>query len=236
MKMFKTVPMRSLFVLLGLIAAIEMLLMLTLNAALEEANYLNWVRATCDAVLLAVICVPLLYNYQFRPLQMAYHDHLTGLPNRLLLDDRLELALIVAKREKKNCAVIYLDMDRFKPVNDTYGHRVGDAILKQVSERVRGCVRESDTVARIGGDEFIVLLTSIGEASVAERVVQKIVVELTRPFDVNGKNIELGVSAGIALYPKHGKDGIALLDAADDAMYCAKNDSEANYCFASKEV
>ncbi|MBI5889488.1 MAG: GGDEF domain-containing protein [Nitrosomonadales bacterium] len=228
--------MRNFFVLLGMIAAIEMLFMMTVNVALEEAHYSKWVRALVDAGVLAVVCIPLLFNYQLRPLQMAYRDHLTGLPSRLLFHDRLAQALVVARREKKNCAVIYLDLDRFKPVNDTYGHRIGDVVLNQVAERICGCVRESDTVARIGGDEFTVLLTSIAEATVAERVVRKIVVELTRPFEVSGRHIGLGVSAGIALYPDHGQDGIALLDAADDAMYCAKVSNDADYCFASRNT
>lgn len=234
MEMSKTVPMRSFFVLLGLIASAEVLLMLTVNVVLEDDPY--WVRAIADAGILATVCAPFLLNYQLRPLLMAYHDNLTGLPNRLLFYDRLAQALIVAKREKRNCAVIFMDLDRFKPVNDTYGHRVGDTVLRQVAERIRSCVRGSDTVARIGGDEFTVLLPSIVEAADAEKVVQKIETELSKPFEVNGRLIELGVSAGIALYPEDGNDGTALLDAADDAMYCAKLSNETTYCMASRSI
>ncbi len=234
--MSNTVPMQSFFVLLCLIAATEMLLMVTLNVMLEDTSYPYWVRALADAAILAAICAPFLLNYQLRPLLMAYHDNLTGLPNRLLFYDRLAQALIAAKREKRNCAVIFMDLDRFKPVNDTYGHRVGDTVLRQVAERVRSCVRESDTVARIGGDEFTVLLPVIVEAADAEKVVQKIEAELFRPFEVNGRHIELGVSAGIALYPDHGKDGTTLLDAADDAMYCAKLSQEVTHCMASRSI
>lgn len=236
MEMSKTVPMQGFFVLLGLIAATEMLIMLTVNVAMEDALYPYWARVAADAAVLAVVCVPFLLNYQLRPLLMAYHDNLTGLPNRLLFHDRLAQALIAARREKRNCAVIFMDLDRFKPVNDTYGHRIGDAVLRLVAERIRSCVRGSDTVARIGGDEFTVLLPVVAGAGDVEKVMQKIEAELSKPFEANGRRIELGVSAGIAIYPDHGKDGMTLLDAADDAMYCAKLSNEATYCMASRSV
>lgn len=220
--MNEAIPMRSFFMLLGVISVVEMLLMLTVEPLLLSGGYPFWVRAMVDAGLLAIICVPFMTNYQLRPMQMAYHDSLTGLPNRLLFNDRMEHALLVAKRQQSSCAVIFLDLDRFKPINDLCGHRVGDVVLKQAAARIEGCMRESDTVARIGGDEFAILLPNpVGRAE-ADQVVQKISEALSRPFDVRGKQLDLGVSAGIAFYPADGTDGMMLLDAADDAMYRVK--------------
>lgn len=220
--MNEAIPMRSFFMLLGLIAIVEMLLMLTVEPLMISQGYPFWIRGVVDAGLLAIICVPIMMNYQLRPMQMAYHDSLTGLPNRLLFNDRLEHALLVAKREKNSCAVIFLDLDNFKPINDVFGHRVGDVVLKQAAARIEGCMRESDTVARIGGDEFAILLPNPVDSADADQVVQKITDAVSRPLEVRGRQLEVGVSAGIAFYPVDGTDGMMLLDAADDAMYRVK--------------
>lgn len=143
--------------------------------------------------------------------------------------------MVAGKRDGRGCAVIFMDLNRFKPINDTYGHRTGDAILKQVASRIEGCVRESDTVARIGGDEFAILLPQTTTAFDAEKAVRKIAAELSKPFDIQNKYLHIGVSAGIAFYPLHGLDGASLLDAADDAMYCAKA-SSGLYCFAEQKA
>jgi diguanylate cyclase (GGDEF)-like protein len=225
--------MARFFVLLGLIAGIEWLLMMTLDNALEQAQYPMWIRAIVDAGLLAAICVPFMFNYQLRPLQAAYYDSLTELPNRQLFRDRLEQALVTAKREKRKCAVVFLDLDKFKPVNDEYGHRVGDALLKRAAKRIWNSVRESDTVARIGGDEFTVLLPLVSEGEDAEVVVQKIIDEFKRPFDIDGRIIQLGISAGIALYPLDAQEGLTLIEAADDAMYRAKEEDGSSYRFVT---
>ncbi|HEX5364273.1 MAG TPA: GGDEF domain-containing protein [Gallionella sp.] len=230
--MNEAIPMRRFFILLGLIYLIEMLLMLTVEPVLISANYPFWIRAIVDSALLAIICVPFMLNYQLRPMQMAYHDSLTGLPNRLLFHDRLEHALLAAKRNKSSCAVVFLDLDRFKPVNDICGHRVGDVVLKQAASRIEGCMRESDTVARIGGDEFAILLSGPVQKADADQVVQKISEALSLPFEVRGKRLDLGVSAGIAFYPQNGTDGMTLLDAADDAMYRAKEIKKSSICDA----
>ncbi len=213
------IPMRHFLILLGLIALAEMLLMLTVDPMMEAQGYPIWIRAMADAALLALICVPFMLNFQLRPMQMAYHDPLTGMPNRQLFNDRLQQALVVAKREQSSFAVVFLDLDSFKPINDRFGHRIGDVVLKLAAVRIESGIRASDTVARIGGDEFAILLTDAESTADAERVIRKITVALSRPFEVRGHTLELGVSAGFAFYPADGVNGMELVDAADDAMY-----------------
>lgn len=159
---------------------------------------------------------------------MAMHDLLTGLPNRMLLDDRLQQALVAAKREDGRVALMFLDLDRFKQINDTLGHGVGDQLLKQAATRMQECVRESDTVARIGGDEFIVLLRAVVDAQHAIAVAEKIRAALNQPFEVAGHLLTVSISIGIALYPEHGSDGDELSSNADIAMYSAKEHGRDN--------
>jgi diguanylate cyclase (GGDEF)-like protein/PAS domain S-box-containing protein len=153
---------------------------------------------------------------------MAMHDMLTGLPNRMLLNDRLQQALIAAKRDNGHCALMFLDLDEFKQINDTLGHDVGDQLLKLAAARMLECVRESDTVARIGGDEFIVLLRTVEDAHHAFVVAEKMRVALSQPFEVMQQRLTISSSIGIALYPEHGKDYSELSKNADIAMYWAK--------------
>lgn len=213
------IPMRHFFMLLGLIALAETLLMMTVEPMMEAYGYPIWIRAMTDAGLLALICAPFMLNFQLRPMRMAYHDPMTGLPNRQLFNDRLEHALVVARRAKRSCAVVFLDLDNFKPINDRFGHRVGDVVLKLAAARIKCSMRASDTVARIGGDEFAILLTDAECTADAEQVINKIADALSRPFEVRGHSLELGVSAGVAFYPGDGVSGVELIDAADDAMY-----------------
>lgn len=152
----------------------------------------------------------------------AHHDMLTGLPNRLLFNDRLRQALLGAQREGNRLAVIFFDLDRFKPVNDTHGHAVGDLLLQQVATRVRGALRASDTLARIGGDEFVVLLPRIGAAPDARRVAEDILKELNRPFITEERRLEISGSIGVAVYPDSGSNADELMRSADQAMYDAK--------------
>ncbi|WP_313174595.1 diguanylate cyclase domain-containing protein [Massilia sp.] len=152
----------------------------------------------------------------------AHHDMLTGLPNRLLFNDRLRQALLGAQREGNRLAVIFFDLDRFKPVNDTHGHAVGDLLLQQVATRVRGALRASDTLARIGGDEFVVLLPRIGAAPDARRVAEDILKELNRPFITEEHRLEISGSIGVAVYPDSGSNADELMRSADQAMYDAK--------------
>lgn len=151
----------------------------------------------------------------------ALHDSLTGLPNRALLLDRVRRALFVARETGKPLVLFLLDLDRFKGVNDSHGHAVGDELLQQVARRLQDTLRDSDTVARLGGDEFAVLLPGTNEAG-AVIVAQKIVAALHDPFNVDGVHLEIGGSMGIAVYPDHGEEPSALLQGADAAMYVAK--------------
>jgi diguanylate cyclase (GGDEF)-like protein/PAS domain S-box-containing protein len=156
--------------------------------------------------------------------RVAHHDSLTGLPNRLLFNDRLEQAIGLAKRNSAHFALLYLDLDKFKPVNDTLGHAAGDELLQEVAKRIRRQVRESDTVARMGGDEFTVILHDVARREDAEAVSRKIVAALATPFQVgSGKHrVDIGTSIGIAVYPEDAQGADTLVTAADAAMYNAK--------------
>ncbi len=159
---------------------------------------------------------------QARLQYMAQYDQLTDLPNRGFLHDRLNTALARARREQGRLAVLYLDLDKFKQVNDTFGHAVGDILLQEVAQRLRHCVRESDTVARIGGDEFVVLLECLQLPEHAALVAEKIRSALQQPLNIDGHRLSVVPSIGIALYPEHGEGEQQLLKYADQAMYVAK--------------
>lgn len=150
-------------------------------------------------------------------------DVLTGLPNRLLLNDRLSQAMADAKRNKTRLALIFIDLDKFKPVNDTYGHHVGDWLLKEAAQRMQERLRETDTIARIGGDEFAVLLSTIEGKQEARAVAEEIREVLNQPFQLSGTSMQISSSIGIAVYPEHGRDENMLLKNADAAMYAAKS-------------
>ena len=153
----------------------------------------------------------------------ALHDTLTDLPNRVLLFDRLEQAIAIAPRERAKVALMLMDLDRFKEVNDAYGHQYGDLLLKAVAIRLKQQVRSSDTVARLGGDEFAIVLPSVGDASTAAAVAQKILKAMEAPFIIDDKTLDVGASIGIAICPTHGNDAATLLRRADIAMYRAKS-------------
>ena len=152
----------------------------------------------------------------------ALYDALTGLPNRMLLDERLIQAVRRSERSGKPFAVMFVDLDRFKAVNDTYGHVVGDRLLKAVSDRMQGCVRGEDTVARVGGDEFIVVLAELARGVDAGLVGEKMLKELARPFEVEAHQLDIGASVGISVYPDDARDVQTLLLHSDAAMYHAK--------------
>ncbi|GAB4165130.1 MAG: hypothetical protein Kow00100_03160 [Geothermobacteraceae bacterium] len=167
---------------------------------------------------------------------LAYHDQLTGLPNRSLLKDRMQQALAQARRQNRQMAVLFLDLDRFKDVNDTLGHDAGDELLRMVAEKLDSCVRQSDTVARLGGDEFVILLTSVKNAHDPVVVAEKILQLLTRPFVLNGKEVFTSTSIGIAMYPNDGADADTLLKHADMAMYEAKEHGRSHFQFFSEKM
>ncbi len=153
----------------------------------------------------------------------AVHDALTGLPNRVLLHDRLAQALRSAAREGKPLSLLLLDLDRFKEINDTLGHSLGDLLLIHFAKRLHDCIRDSDTIARLGGDEFAILLPAASDLERALAVSERIVHAVQQPFEVtDGLRLEVGVSIGIALFPEHADDPARLLQCADVAMYSAK--------------
>jgi two-component system, sensor histidine kinase LadS len=153
---------------------------------------------------------------------LAQHDPLTGLPSRTLFSDRLQTAMRLADRNGSRLALIYLDLDHFKPVNDQYGHATGDALLKQVAQRIQRRIRESDTLARIGGDEFVVLLVAPDSLESALHLAENLRHSLSQPYRIHNHELHISASLGIALYPDQGQDEISLFKQADDAMYHAK--------------
>ena len=153
---------------------------------------------------------------------LALHDQLTGLANRRLLADRMSMAVAHARRNKTAMALVYLDLDGFKQINDTLGHGAGDMLLKLVAQRLVETVREEDTVARTGGDEFILVLWQISDTSYAETVALKVIDALAQPFDIDGEAVSITTSAGVAIYPVDGEDADTLTKSADLALYEAK--------------
>jgi len=169
---------------------------------------------------------------ELRLQHLALHDPLTDLPNRALFRDRLRLALNRARRQQVGMGLLYIDLDGFKQVNDRHGHAVGDQLLCAAVQRLQQCVRESDTVGRVGGDEFMVVLDGLGEAGHAALVAEKIRDALEQPFMLAGQRLHVSASIGIAIHPEHGQDGEALVRHADESMYRAKADGGNRFCLA----
>jgi diguanylate cyclase (GGDEF)-like protein len=165
--------------------------------------------------------------------RQALHDSLTGLPNRLLFSDRVEQALLAARRSGEGIAVMLIDLDRFKEVNDTLGHEVGDLLLRELGERLSAEMRESDTFARLGGDEFAVLSDTADEQALVS-IVERVLTAIERPFSLVGLELDVGASIGIAVYPRDAADVATLVRRADIAMYCAKQ-AKSRYAFYAPE-
>lgn len=168
--------------------------------------------------------------------QMAHHDALTGLPNRLLLADRLAQSIAKSDRNPTLHAVLFIDLDHFKQINDSLGHSVGDELLKAVSSRLLSCVRKEDTVARLGGDEFILLAENLEDADAIRKLAEKILASFNTPFEVGRRSLSVAASIGISIHPTDGDDTESLLRNADSAMYSAKNDGRNAYRFYSREM
>lgn len=193
-------------------------------------------RDLSDAQLLSGIGVALglsLENLRQQEtiLHLAYHDALTGLPNRTLFEDRLSLTLVQARRKGQAVGVMFLDLDRFKVVNDTVGHALGDRVLQGVANRLTELVREGDTVARVGGDEFTVLMPELARAEDAIEVAKRILQSLKEPWTLNGRQFTVTASIGVALCPAGAGDVDSLLSRADTAMYQAKEAGRDSYSF-----
>lgn len=167
---------------------------------------------------------------------LAHHDVLTGLPNRVLLHDRLSQAIELARRQGTQLAVLFLDLDRFKHINDSLGHAVGDQLLQSISQRLVGCVRHSDTISRQGGDEFVVLLSNIKQPENAALSAQKILTALTVPYLIDQLELHVSVSIGISIYPDDGQNAETLIESADTAMYHVKENGRNNYTFFEQEM
>jgi diguanylate cyclase (GGDEF)-like protein len=162
---------------------------------------------------------------------LAFHDALTGLPNRALLLDRMEQSIAGAARQNEKRGVMFIDIDHFKAVNDSLGHDAGDALLKEIATRLRSCLRKADTVARIGGDEFVVLLNDVSIPETYATVAQKVISKLSLPMELAGETVQVGASVGIACFPDDGKSAVELMKHADMAMYEAKSAGRGGFSF-----
>lgn len=163
--------------------------------------------------------------------RLAHYDPLTDIPNRILFRDRLEHLIHLANRDKTSFALLFIDLNGFKQVNDNFGHDAGDAIIRICAERLTACMRRSDSVARMGGDEFTLLLSHIESHTDVAHIAEKIIALLSEPADINGYEVVVGCSIGIALYPQAGRDADTLLKNADMAMYKAKQEDGSSFCF-----
>ncbi|MDO9272465.1 MAG: diguanylate cyclase [Rugosibacter sp.] len=164
----------------------------------------------------------------------ALHDALTGLPNRRLLMDRLSLAIVHANRNKRTMAVMYLDLDGFKQINDTLGHDAGDTLLRMVAERLVATVRQEDTVARLGGDEFVIVLWESTHADGVAKLVSKVIRSISQPYSIQGCGVSMTASVGVSIYPTHGEEVETLMKSADLALYEAKRSGKNNYHIATR--
>jgi len=165
---------------------------------------------------------------------LALHDALTGLPNRRLLMDRLSLAIAHARRNKRTMAVMYLDLDGFKQINDTLGHDTGDTLLSLVAARLVAAVRQEDTVARLGGDEFVIALWELSHADGVAKLVSKVIQAVSQPYSIQGRGVNMTASVGVGIYPTHGEEVETLMKSADLALYEAKRTGKNDYRIAAR--
>ena len=175
-----------------------------------------------------------LEHYSHELESLALHDPLTGLPNRRLLMDRLSLAIAHARRNKRTMAVMYLDLDGFKQINDTLGHDAGDTLLKMVATRLVAAVRQEDTVARLGGDEFVIVLWELSHADGVAKLASKVMQAVSQPYRIQDRSVRMTVSIGVGIYPTHGEEVEVLMKSADLALYEAKRAGKNNYRLAAR--
>jgi diguanylate cyclase (GGDEF)-like protein len=174
-----------------------------------------------------------LAQYSKQQQELALHDPLTGLPNRRLLEDRIATVLQHARRQQSKAAVMYLDLDGFKGINDTYGHAYGDEVLKMVARRLTGCSRKEDTVARVGGDEFVIVLGDVTTLHDAQEPATKLIEAVSEPYVINGLTLKLSTSIGISLFPDDADTVETLISVADSALYQAKRSGKNRCCTAA---
>lgn len=202
---------------------------LTSTAILDEKGNVN-------GLVLVIHDLTERKRYEEKLRHNAVHDHLTELPNRLLFFDRLTIALAQAQRDGHRIAVLMLDLDEFKKVNDTWGHSAGDKLLQSVANRLTHMFRRGDTIARLGGDEFVFILPEIPNSELARNIAERIVFSFHKPFDLNGLNISITASIGLTLFPEDGTEADILVRNADIAMYRAKLEGKNRYCLYSPEI
>jgi diguanylate cyclase (GGDEF)-like protein len=206
------------------------------EADAKIARVKRWVWAG-DIILILMLGLIILWRKLDRRIHtLANYDFVTNLPNRNLLHDRVSQAINFARRYERMVAILFIDLDDFKVVNDSLGHNVGDQLLKDLGKRLIGCVREMDSVARLGGDEFVIVLTGISHRDDVVFIVEKIQESLSMPFILEGREVFISSSTGIASFPKDGEDEATLLKNADSAMYHAKEHGKGNYQFYSAEM
>ncbi len=207
------------------------------RVAVDERNakdQIGWLSHSANALLDAAETALKEIEAQRNELEkMATHDFLTGLPSMRLAEDRLHVACMSAGRNGKKVALLFIDLDGFKAVNDRFSHEAGDSVLRDVANRLQGAVRREDTAARIGGDEFLVILGNLPDTGAAATVAENIVAALGKPFFLSGHSITLGASVGISVYPEHTGDVKAMRHIADQAMYEVKKSGKGNFAFAA---
>lgn len=206
------------------------------QSSYKNARSLMLLLASLATVLGIIIAVFVIRHVSKLAKQLEYqalHDELTGLPNRLLFKDRVNSSLLRGQRQSISFSLILIDLDRFKSVNDSFGHNVGDLLLQEVARRLTSNVRKVDTVARLGGDEFVIILESLNHDETIQ-FVDKLVKSISKPFLLAGHDLDVGVSMGVASYPEQGQDCSTLINRADIAMYQAKHHNKTYACYTDK--
>ena len=199
------------------------------NSALRNADKKIIILSLVEDITERVLALEDVYR-------LAHHDTLTGLPNRLMLYSRLDQTLASARRHGRGVALMMIDLDHFKNVNDSLGHVAGDDLLRQVADRLRNDLRESDTLARVGGDEFVLLGEDVASSQDVKVIARKIVDTMTEPFDIQGSRLQVSTSIGVTLYPRDAAGAAQLLRNADLALYRAKHEGRGQYRFYSPKM